>query len=64
MVNVQGCAKLRSEDNRTAAVCYRCGEEGHFARGCSKRSEVFLLSESDFHSCNMFVISLYYIYKY
>jgi hypothetical protein len=46
-VNVQGCAKQRSEEKRRPApVCYRCGEEGHFARGCSSRGEVVLLIKS------------------
>lgn len=42
----QGCAKPRGENISLASptLCYICHEEGHFARGCTKRTKVYQIS--------------------
>ncbi|KAF8395508.1 hypothetical protein HHK36_019456 [Tetracentron sinense] len=37
----QGCAKSRGETSGAgpSTLCYRCGEEGHFARGCTSTAK-------------------------
>jgi hypothetical protein len=43
---LQGCAKQRREASAvtTPTLCFKCGEEGHFARGCTKNAKVVVIS--------------------